>query len=185
MPKPVVQRKRSSVKEIADAVAREWPGLEASDYLQFILAQRLGRAITSFDERRYRRVFGISGPEMRILFALRRSGTPYALRPTQLFHSLLVTSGTLSKQVDRLQSLGYVTREPGPINSGGSLISLTTSGIELTNRGMSMLGVWSKQFLTSLDSKERELFCNLCGKLIADLEAHSDADAVDERSELP
>ena len=47
---------------------------------------------------------------MRVLLALRRSGPPYAKRPTELFRALLVTSGAMSKQVDRLERLKLVER---------------------------------------------------------------------------
>ena len=51
-----------------------------------------------------------SGADMRVLFALRRAGKPYAWRPTDLFRAHLVTSGAITKQVGRLTSLGFVER---------------------------------------------------------------------------
>jgi len=114
---------------------------------------------------------------MRILFALRRAGPPYALRPTELFYSLLVTSGAVSKQVDRLEAAGYVKRSVGPAKSGGSLIVLTTSGFELVNRGLSTLVDWSTQIVTSLNRKERQMLCVLCDKMTADLQRYLDAES--------
>jgi DNA-binding MarR family transcriptional regulator len=54
--------------------------------------------------------FGITSGDLRILMALRRAGPPYCLRPTDLFKSLLVSSGAVTKQVDRLAEIGYVKR---------------------------------------------------------------------------
>lgn len=54
--------------------------------------------------------FALGPGDMRILMALRRAGEPYALRPTDLFQSLLVSSGAVTKQVDRLEQAGYVKK---------------------------------------------------------------------------
>jgi DNA-binding MarR family transcriptional regulator len=54
--------------------------------------------------------FGIGSGDLRILMALRRAGPPYCLRPTDLFQSLLVSSGAVTKQVERLAETGYVKR---------------------------------------------------------------------------
>lgn len=175
MARPRVQRRRSDTREIAKSLKRERPDLNPSDYLYLLLVQRLGRVLDTFDERHCRRDFALSGADMRILYALRRAGRPYALRPTELFHSLLVTSGAITKQVDRLKAAGYVARRPGPTNSGGSLIVLTARGSKLVDRGLSTLVDWSNQVLVSLKRKEREMLCTLCDKMITDLERHLDA----------
>ncbi len=176
MARPKVHRHRISTKEIAKSLKRERPDLNSSDYLYLLLVERLGRALDTFDERRCRRDFGISGADMRILYALRRAGPPYALRPTELFHSLLVASGTITKQVDRLQAAGYVARRPGPANSGGLLIVLTAHGIALADRALSSLVDWSTEVVPSLNRKERDMLCVLCDKMITDLERQLDAD---------
>lgn len=172
MPKPRVDRERMTIKGIAESMARERSDLEPTDYLHLIMIQRLGQAIHTFDERYFRKHFNMSGADMRILFALRRAGPPYAMRPTQLFHSLLITSGTLAKQVARLQAAGLVNKHPGPKKSGGSLVGLTPHGFEVANDGMSRLGVWSKELLPSLDRSERATLCVLADKLISDIESY-------------
>jgi hypothetical protein len=52
--------------------------------------------------------FGIGTGDLRIILALRRAGPPYAVRATDLFQSLLITSGAVTKQVDRLEKKGFV-----------------------------------------------------------------------------
>jgi DNA-binding MarR family transcriptional regulator len=176
MARPRVRRDRSSTTEISRSLKRERPDLNSSDYLYLLLVQRLGRVLDTFDEKHCRRDFGISGADMRILYALRRAGPPYALRPTELFYSLLVSSGAVTKQVDRLQRAGFVKRSAGPANSGGSLIVLTPRGFDIVDRGLSTLVDWSRQIVTSLNRKERQLLCDLCDKMIADFERHLDSD---------
>src|SRR5260221_12195173 len=68
---------------------------------------------------------------MRVLVAVRRGGPLYVKRPTDLFKALLVTSGAMTKKVDRLATLGMVERVQDPGHLGGVLIRLTKKGIRL------------------------------------------------------
>lgn len=82
----------------------------------------------SRDNDRISRKFGITGPEMRVLFALRRSGPPFRMRPTDLFESLLVPSSSMTRQLDRLEEAGYLQRLPDPGDRRGALVGLTKAG---------------------------------------------------------
>src|SRR5258708_5949178 len=73
------------------------------------------------------------GSDMRVLFALRRGGPPYVKRPTDLFKALLVTSGAMTKKVDRLATLGMVERVQDPGHLGGFLIRLTKKGFRVAD----------------------------------------------------
>jgi DNA-binding MarR family transcriptional regulator len=73
--------------------------------------------------------FGIGSGDMRILMALRRSGEPYALRPTDLFQSLLVSSGAVTKQVDRLAEAGFVKKVLPKGAVRRRVIALTPKGV--------------------------------------------------------
>src|SRR5690606_34252964 len=97
---------RSHVQDIAESWRRERPDLDLQDFLLAIFAMRLGRKVDDKYDRMCRERWKISGADMRVLFALRRAGKPYARRPTDLFRALLVTSGAITKQVDRLIDLG-------------------------------------------------------------------------------
>ncbi len=62
------------------------------------LAKHLERAIQeTFSE------FGLTVGEFDVLAALRRSGQPYQLSPTELFNTLMVSSGTMTHRIDRLE----------------------------------------------------------------------------------
>ena len=100
---------------------------------------RLGRMLDAADDRICRDTAGISGADLRVLLALRRSGTPYEKRPTDLFRALLVTSGAITKQVDRLQDAGFVVRHPDPSFGGGFLVQLTKKGKTVAERTVKTL----------------------------------------------
>ena len=116
------------MKDLLSSWRAERPDLDLNEFLLGIVMNRMGRMLEGSFDRLCRMNFDISGPDMRVLFALRRIGEPYALRPTDLFRALLVTSGAMTKQVDRLQALRLVERLPDPEYAGGFKVQLTKLG---------------------------------------------------------
>lgn len=182
MPRPRVAKTKSHALEIAASLKRERPDLDPADYLYLVYAQRLGRILDTVDDRHCRVEFGISAADMRVLYALRRSGPSYALRPTELFRSLLVTSGAITKQVDRLIAAGLVDRQPGPKKSGGFLIHLTEKGSRMADEALTSLVNSSVLSLHALTYEERKKLLVMFEKMLMDLEhrLHSD-EAADAR----
>ena len=170
MSRPKVAYMQSSPQDIAASLKRERPDLDQTDYLYLLYAQRVGRILDAVDDRHCRTEFGISAAEMRVLFALRRAGPTYALRPTELFRSLLVTSGAITKQVDRLILAGYVDRQPGPDRSGGFLIHLAERGFKAADAALTALADSSVVSHSALTTKERETVSRLLAKMLQDLE---------------
>jgi DNA-binding MarR family transcriptional regulator len=110
---------------------RERSDLDLSDFLLAIYFMRLGTLVERAYGRMCERRYQISGADMRVLLALRRGGPPYAKRPTDLFRALLVTSGAMTKKVDRLIEHGLVERMADPGHGGGFLIRLTRKGLQV------------------------------------------------------
>jgi DNA-binding MarR family transcriptional regulator len=96
------------------------------------LSDRLERAFRTLSEAR----FGLGTGDMRILLALRRSAPAAGMRPTELFQALLITSGAVTKQVDRLVGLGLVERLKEPGSPRGARIRLTPQGLAKANDAM-------------------------------------------------
>src|SRR3979411_2720010 len=115
-----------------EEITRQWeqarPDLDLGDFLLAIYLRRLGRLIESEYERMCQARFGMSAWDMRVLLARARGGPPYAMRPTDLFEALLVTSGAVTKQVDRLQRRRLVKRLPDPDHGGGVCGQVTERG---------------------------------------------------------
>lgn len=176
MPRPKVAYSRFHARDIAASLKRERPDLDQADYLYLLYAQRVGRIIDAVHEKHCRATFGISSAEMRVLFALRRSGPSYALRPTELFRALLVTSGAITKQVDRLVTAGYVDRQPGPKKSGGFLIHLTEKGFAVADDALTALADSSVVSHSALTSEERLTVLHLMEKILLDLEVRLEDD---------
>src|SRR5690242_7735857 len=54
--------------------------------------------------------YGLSEGEFDVLCALRRAGEPYERAPGELAAHTMVTTGAMTKRIDRLEQAGLVTR---------------------------------------------------------------------------
>jgi DNA-binding MarR family transcriptional regulator len=165
---------RSRAADIAATWKLERPDLDLSGFLLAVYVMRLGRVVDDAYDRMCRRQFGISGADMRVLFALRRAGKPFARRATDLYRALLVTSGAITKQVDRLSALGLVERGPTSPDSG-TLVRLTTKGLRAANGAFDSLTRDSviAQAMNALSAKQRSAGYALCEHLLLELEEHA------------
>ena len=69
-----------------------------------------------------------------MLASLRRAGAPYRLTPTELAGTTMVTSGAVTKRVDRLVQQGLVERSVSETDGRGRVIALTPAGKEVQER---------------------------------------------------
>ena len=165
---------------------RERGDLDLENFLLAIYFMRLGTLVDRAYDRHCQKRYGINGGDMRLMLALRRSGPPYVKRPTDLFRALLVTSGAITKKVDRLVEAGYVERLPDPSHNGGFLVHLTKKGLQvvelaiehLANR--SALGPAMSQFT----AEERRRGAAFALRTLSALESTAE-DAEDETDEPP
>ncbi len=77
---------------------------------------------------------GLSDGDFDVLAALRRSGEPYELSPGALGATTMVTSGAVTKRVDRLVAAGLVTRVVDAEDARGRRVRLTAAGHDLIDR---------------------------------------------------
>lgn len=164
-------------ENVIDHITRQWqherPDLDLGDFLLAIYLRRLGQLIENEYDRMCQARFGMSARDMRVLLALRRGGSPYALRPTDLFEALLVTSGAITKQVDRLERRRLVKRLPDPDHGGGFRVQLTPRGLEMVDAAVELLAVSSpiKPATSRLNKRDSNEAARFCLKLISILES--------------
>lgn len=75
--------------------------------------------------------FGLGEGEFDVLATLRRSGAPYELAPGELARYTMVTTGAVSKRLDRLEAAGLISRRPSEADGRGRYVALTTAGHKL------------------------------------------------------
>ena len=64
-----------------------------------------------------------------VMATLRRSGPPYALTVSELLDWTMVTSGTMTNRLDKLEESGLITRTRNPDDGRGFVVALTDAGL--------------------------------------------------------
>lgn len=129
------------------------------------LAKHLERAIQeTFSE------FSLTVGEFDVLAALRRSGQPYQLSPTELFNTLMVSSGTMTHRIDRLEQAELVKRIPEPSDRRGTRIELTDKGFNIIEKAVEAHVINEHRVLSVLEASERKALTQLLRKLLVSFE---------------
>jgi DNA-binding MarR family transcriptional regulator len=146
--------------------------LDLSDFLLAIYFMRLGTLVERAFDRMCQRLWGISGSDMRVLLALRRGGPPYAKRPTDLYRALIVTSGAITKKIDRLVGHGMVERTIDPAHAGGFIVHLTKKGLDTVEQAVVKLAKESSiaPAMQRLPEEERAAGREFCLRTLALME---------------
>ncbi|MDP9223774.1 MAG: MarR family transcriptional regulator [Actinomycetota bacterium] len=152
-----------------DRIVQQWnrvrPELDVSPTHVLQRITRLGLLQgTSFG-----RVFarhGLSWGEYLVLAALRRTGPPYQMSPTTLYGAVILSSGGMTKRLDRLEDAGLVERLPDPDDRRGRLVALTSNGLELVDRAVSDHLANEQHLLSVLSTSERRVLSDLLRKLL-------------------
>jgi DNA-binding MarR family transcriptional regulator len=106
---------------------RERPDLDVSPLGVVGRLHRLGHAL-DVELRALFAEAGLSDGDFDVIASLRRAGEPFALTPGELASTTMVTSGAVTKRVDRLESQGYVTRTVSAEDGRSRTIALTVEG---------------------------------------------------------
>ena len=115
--------------------------------------------------------FGLTSADFLVIVSLRRAGTPYRMPQARLMDALGLTSGTVSVRLDRLEKNGIVTREPDPASARGSLVQLTTKGLELFDQAAPVHLANEDRLLSALSPDERQVLADLLRRLLSSFES--------------
>jgi DNA-binding MarR family transcriptional regulator len=154
------------VDVLVAAWRRERPDLDVSPLTVLSRVTRLARHL----DRARRAAFDahdLESFEFDVLAALRRAGPPYELSPGRLLQQTLVTSGTMTNRIDRLESRGLVTRHASPRDRRGVLVRITDAGRTAVDAALADLLGHEEQILATLAPQERELLAALLRRVVA------------------
>ena len=158
---------RDEVDRLIAAWHRERPDLDLSP---LSVLSRIIRIARHLDIAR-RDAFGeLENWGFDVLAALRRAGTPHQLSPGQLMQETMVTSGTMTNRLDRLEELELITRQPDPRDGRGSLVTLTRAGIRAVDAAMEDLLESERELLSTLSVKDREQLAELLSRLVTEFD---------------
>lgn len=108
---------------------------------------------------------GVDTGEFDVLTTLMRSGPPYALRPTELYRSLMISSGGLTDRLNRLQKAGLISRPPSPEDRRSLLVKLTPEGRDKVEAAFREDMAVEARLLAPLAPADRRALADLLRKL--------------------
>ncbi|CAN2232083.1 MarR family winged helix-turn-helix transcriptional regulator [Candidatus Planktophila dulcis] len=162
-----MQNIRDEVDRLIAAWKRERPDLDLSP---LAVLSRITRIARHLDIARRDAFADLETWGFDVLAALRRAGAPHQLSPGQLMQETMVTSGTMTNRLDRLEELQLITREQDPDDGRGSLVTLTKSGVRAVDAALEGLLENERELLGTLTAKDRELLADLLRKLVTEFD---------------
>lgn len=170
---PAVVSETSRHDEV-DAIVAAWAGVRPGlDTTPLEVLSRISRIARRLDQAR-NAVFTeheLDGWEFDVMSALRRAGEPFELSPGALVQQTLVTSGTMTNRVDRLERRGFVSRQPSPSDRRGVLVRLTSAGLRAVDAAFDALLHHERRLLASMDDDARAALATSLRSLLTAVES--------------
>jgi DNA-binding MarR family transcriptional regulator len=128
--------------------------------------QRLNRLLER-EMRAFHNQHGVEPGEFDVLTTLRRSGPPYRMTAGAFLKASMVTSGAVTKRIDRMEARGLVERVRPRVGDRRSVM------IQLTDKGMRLVdGVFAphldneEQLMSALSRTECDQLSQLLRRLL-------------------
>lgn len=155
-----------------DAILEQWrrerPDLDLTPMSVFGRIAVLARML----EPRTETVFaahGLRQGEFDVLSALRRSGPPYTLIPSELSAMLMMSRAGMTNRLDRLEAAGYVERTLDPADRRSFRITLTEAGRKAIDETMTAHATNLHHLAADLSEQELTILATALRKLLAAL----------------
>ena len=165
----VKKRQLDAVDAILEQWQRERPDLDTRPMgpigrlkrCAALLQRKLDTTFSAFDMTNW---------EFDVLATLRRSGAPYCLAPTALFSAMMITSGTMTHRLQKLEASGLVERIPNSRDGRSMLVQLTPTGLELIDRAVEAHVENEREILSMLRADALESLDRCLSELLSTLE---------------
>lgn len=156
-------------KDVIDILVRDWknerPELDPSSMEVVGRILMLGKTL---EKRANETLYdmGICYSDLDVLATLRRSGHPYALTPTQLMKSVLITSGAMTALLDRLTKLKLIYRTADEKDRRIKRAVLTEQGLQTINKAIEIRFQEAHDAIDALKNSEQKELAQLLKKLV-------------------
>jgi DNA-binding MarR family transcriptional regulator len=113
---------------------------------------------------------GLAKGEVKVLLRLSWGGKRSA---GDIAQHLLVSTGTMTNRLDKLEAAGLVRRQPDPEDRRGVLVELTAEGRKTLDRYVEVQAKRERELMSAMSSEERRDLAILLRKLLASVEKRS------------
>ena len=142
------------VDRIRTEWARERPDLDVSPVEVIGRLHRLAAALTVELETVFRQ-HGLGEGDFDVLAALRRVGAPFERRPSEIAEHTMVTTGAVTKRLDRLEAAGLVQRRASETDGRGRVVALTPRGRDVIDEAFADHVANEQRLVSSLPAADR------------------------------
>ncbi|MGW5050719.1 MarR family winged helix-turn-helix transcriptional regulator [Actinokineospora sp. NPDC004072] len=161
---------RDQVDDILDQWRRERPDLDVAPMALFGRLARVSALVGRELEANFAR-HGLTRADFDVLATLRRSGAPFTLTPGRLQATMMISSGTTTHRVDRLERRGLVARDPDPDDRRGVRVRLTEQGRALVDEAVETHLAREHALLADLPPSTADALSDLLRELLVSLSA--------------
>lgn len=161
-----------SIDNFLALMQQHWPEAYSGITPTFPFAHRI-TAIAGVQINQIMQPYGLQHSDFHLLTALRRSGEPYQLMPSQISGFMLMTSGGLTKVLARLTVEGLVERVADAHDKRIKMVKLTAKGKQIIEEAMAQLQARHIQTMQHFDQDEAKQLEHLLKKLVTVMESNA------------
>lgn len=152
--------KYDRIDKILEQWQQESPQLDVSPLAVTGRMMRIARLLEKHRETILAK-YGLNVWSFDVLATLRRQGSPYQLKPTDLYRLLMLSSGAMTNRIDRLEQDNLVVRIRDPEDRRSVIVQLTAQGIALMDTVMPVLFEKERQLLEHCTQTETQTLIKL------------------------
>ena len=150
--------------------SQERPDLDASPIGIIARLHRIAARLTPALTRVYS-AHGLLEGEFDVLATLRRQGEPFGASAGQLASRTMVTTGAMTKRIDKLEAAGFVSRSVSTEDARTRVISLTDRGREVIDAAFTDHVANEHGLLASMSAADRRALVEILTRWSERLEA--------------
>jgi DNA-binding MarR family transcriptional regulator len=143
------------IEQVVADVAALYPDLEV---IGLPIVGRILRLANLLEGRRERQLaeFGLTVADFDVLATLRRRAPEGSLNVRDLQYSMMLSSGGMTKRLDRLEKAELIERRPDPEDRRGVLIGLTADGVAAIDDAIPAVTRAETELVRSVISADRD-----------------------------
>ncbi|MEU5694104.1 MarR family transcriptional regulator [Actinosynnema sp. NPDC020468] len=161
---------KDRVARIQAEWARERPDVDVSPQGVIGRLHRLAGLLTEELRVVFRR-HGLGEGEFDVLAALRRAGEPFERAPGELALHTMVTTGAITKRIDRLERDGLVTRRAAEGDARRRVVALTDAGRDVFDQAFGEHMANERRLLAALSPADARALESILTGWLAHFEA--------------